>query len=98
MFRICVRAVWSLGMPVTQTMSGALRDATARWRTARTIRRGTLLLGMIGLTVGAGLVTAGFALAAVGTLPGDLQLNPATGPLTSVPTWSTTVACPANFQ
>ncbi|HEY7323931.1 MAG TPA: hypothetical protein VH520_03810, partial [Streptosporangiaceae bacterium] len=73
-------------MPVTQTISGAAR------------RRGMLLLGLIGMTAGAGLLTAGFALAAVGSGPGQLQLSPATGALTTIPTWSTTTACPSGTQ
>jgi large repetitive protein len=69
-----------------------------KWITAGRLRRGAAILGAVGLAAGAGLLTASSALAAVGTLPGDLVLNPTTGALTSTPTWSTTVACPANFQ
>jgi|SRR5215472_7021065 len=85
-------------MPVTQMMSGALREAMARWRTARTTRRAIFLLGICGMTAGAGLLTAGIALAAVGSQPGSLVLSQTSGPLTAHPTWSTTTACPTNFQ
>jgi len=34
----------------------------------------------------------------VGSEPGSLVLNPPTGPLATMPTWSTTTACPAGFQ
>src|SRR5262249_52450357 len=81
-------------MPVTQTNSGALRDSTARWRSATT-RRVTVLLAIIGMVTGAGLLTAGLGLAAVGTGPGQLVLTPATGPLTTQATWSTTTGCPS---
>jgi len=30
--------------------------------------------------------------------PGTLQLSPASGPLSSRPTWSTSVACPSGYQ
>lgn len=36
--------------------------------------------------------------AALGTNPGAVQLNPASGPANSTPTWSTTVACPTGYQ
>ena len=36
--------------------------------------------------------------AAMGTQPGAVGLNPASGPTSSTPTWSTTVACPSGFQ
>jgi hypothetical protein len=43
--------------------------------------------------------SAGAALAAtVGTEPGDVVLNPASGATSLKPTWSTTVACNAGFQ
>jgi hypothetical protein len=50
------------------------------------------------MTAGAVLLTAGFALAGVGSEPGDLVLSPASGPLSTDATWSTTVACPSSFQ
>ncbi len=55
------------------------------------------------MTTGAGLVTAGFALAATGSQPGDLELMFAgsvvtSGPLTQTPTWKATTACPAGYR
>jgi hypothetical protein len=61
----------------------------------------------VGLAASAGLLTAGSALAAKGTVPGGLQLlqtgvviaNGAPGaPLTTTTTWNSTAACPAGFQ
>ncbi len=86
-------------MPITQIVLTALRDATVNWRAARTIRRAVVLFGVAGLTLGAGLLTAGSALAAGhGSQPGRLVLQPASGAATLKPTWSTTDACPAGFQ
>ena len=36
--------------------------------------------------------------AAMGTQPGAVQLKPASGPTSSTPTWSTSMACPTGFQ
>jgi hypothetical protein len=36
--------------------------------------------------------------AAMGNDPGTVNLNPASGPTSSTPAWSTTVACPSGFQ
>ena len=82
-------------MPTTHVVA---RDASRRWRTARRIRRAVLLLGLVGMTSGAGLVTAGLALAANGSEPGNLILTPGSGASASTPTWSTTDGCPAGFQ
>jgi hypothetical protein len=90
-------------MPVTHITASALLDATARWRTATAIRRVTLLLGMIGIAAGVGLLTAGLALAGVGSQPGNLQIVSGTtvvtsGSLSSPYTWQTTDACPTGQQ
>ncbi len=86
-------------MPITQIVLSAPRDAKASWRVARTIRRAVLLFGVAGLTLGAGLLTAGSAVAAAhGSQPGGLVLQPASGAATLKPTWLTTDACPAGFQ
>jgi hypothetical protein len=66
--------------------------------TAGRLRRGAVLVGVVGLTAAAGLLMAGSALAGVGSGPGQLALNPTTGALTSTPTWATTTACPTGFQ
>jgi len=57
-----------------------------------------LTVTLTALTAGVAVQTAGPSLAAVGTEPGNLVLSPATGPLTTQATWSTTDACPAGFQ
>jgi hypothetical protein len=62
-----------------------------------------VLLGLAGLTAGAGLLTAGVALAGVGAQPGDLEVISAgsvvtSGPLTQTPTWKATTACPAGHR
>jgi hypothetical protein len=77
-----------------------------KWRTAGRLRRGAVVLGVVGLTASLGVLTAGVALAGVGAQPGDLQLLQggtvlATGtqyPLTTATTWQTTTACPSGFQ
>ena len=69
-----------------------------KWMTAGRLRRGAVILAAAGLMAGAGLATAGSALAGVGSEPGNLILTPATGALTSTPTWGTTDACPTGFQ
>lgn len=85
-------------MPVIQGVPSAARQAIVRWRAASRIRRGALLLGVAGMTVGAGLLTAGFAWAATGSQPGNLILSPGSGLATLTPTWSTTDGCPSGFQ
>jgi hypothetical protein len=69
-----------------------------KWRTAGRLRRGAVLLGVVGLTAGAAMLTAGSALAANGSQPGNLVLNPASGASTLTPAASTTTGCPAGFQ
>lgn len=85
-------------MSVTQIISGALRDVTASWRTARTVRRVVLLLAVIGMMAGVAVVTEGPALADVGSQPGNLILRPASGAANLTPTWSTTDGCPAGYR
>jgi hypothetical protein len=69
-----------------------------KWGTAGRLRRGAVILGVVGLTAGAAVMTAGSALAANGSQPGNLTLNPASGAATLTPTWSTSTACPAGNQ
>jgi hypothetical protein len=62
-----------------------------------------VIVGVLGLTAAAGLLTAGSALAGVGALPGALELLQAgavvtSGPLTTTTTWESTTACPAGYQ
>jgi hypothetical protein len=67
-----------------------------KWGTATRLRRGAVVLGVVGLAATTGLLVAGSALAGVGAEPGDLTLSASTGALTSTPTWSTTTACPSS--
>jgi hypothetical protein len=85
-------------MPMTNDVLACLREVRTRWRSATGIRRAVLLLGVVGMITGAGLLTAGFAVAGVGSQPGDLTLSPASGPVTKVPTYQTTIGCPSGFQ
>ena len=85
-------------MPVMQTLLRVLRDAQVRWRTATGIRRAVLLLGSVGMIAGAGLLTAGVALAGVGSEPGHLRFSPASGAATLRPSYSTTDGCPVGYQ
>ncbi len=57
-------------------------------------RKGALLTASVAV-VGLSLLGGAVAHAAVGANPGQLSLSPATGALTSSPTWSTSAACPA---
>ena len=70
-----------------------------KWGTAGRLRRGAVVLGVVSLAAGAAVMTAGSALAANGSQPGNLTLsNMGPAPLTTQPTWSTTTGCPTNFQ
>jgi hypothetical protein len=64
--------------------------------------RTTLLLGVAGATVGGMLVTAACSSATAGQNPAasgaGVTLSAASGPVSSTPTWSTTVACPNGYQ
>jgi len=63
-----------------------------------TIRRAAFLLGTIGMIAGAGVTTAGPAMAGVGSEPGHLTFNPPSGATTLTPTWSTSDGCPSGYQ
>jgi hypothetical protein len=74
-----------------------------KWGTAGRLRRGAVVLGVVGLTAGAAVLTAGSALAGVGSQPGSLELLSGgsvvtSGLLSSSPTWATTTACPSGDQ
>jgi hypothetical protein len=59
--------------------------------------RTALVLGLTaGMLGGAGIAAA--QAAGVGSLPGDVALNPASGSTSSSPSWATTVACNPGFQ
>src|SRR5579859_3483614 len=64
----------------------------------RKVGRTTMLLGVAGATLGALVIGAGTAHAAVGKNPGAVNLNPTTGATSSTPTWATTTACATGFQ
>jgi len=86
-FAVC--AISWAAMSVMRHVLDFLRDAKVRW---------LVLLGAIGLTAGAGLLTATAALAVTGTEPGNLSFHPPSGATTLTPTWSTTDGCPPGFQ
>jgi hypothetical protein len=69
-----------------------------KWGKAGRLRRGSVVLGVVGLAAGAAVFTAGSALAANGSQPGNLTLSPASGALTLQPTWSTSTGCPVGNQ
>ena len=58
--------------------------------------RTAVVLGLAGGMLGG--FGAAAAQAAVGSEPGDVTLNPASGPTSGTPTWSTTVGCNTGFQ
>ena len=58
--------------------------------------RKAALLGVAVAVAGLSLLSGAPAHAALGTQPGTLTISPSTGPLTTVPTWSTTIACPSD--
>ena len=62
------------------------------------LARAALLLGVATATVGAMVLSAGAASAAVGKDPGAVSLSPASGPTSDSPTWATTTACATGFQ
>jgi len=85
-------------MPVTNLVLDHLRAAGTIWRTARRLRGVVVLAGVVGLTGVAGLLTAASALAANGSQPGNLILQPASGSSSLTPTFATTDGCPAGYQ
>lgn len=60
----------------------------AGWLAAAVVVGGVLL----------GVCVAPAARAGLGTEPGAVTLNPASGPTSGKPTWSTSTGCPAGFQ
>src|SRR5215469_3573561 len=75
-----------------------------KWLSTGRLRRTVLMLGVAGATAGAALLTAAGsaqAVTSVGSKPGNLTFNPATGSDTlavGAVTWSTTDGCPTGFQ
>jgi phage baseplate assembly protein gpV len=70
------------------------------------IKLKALRLGRAGALVGASVAVVGLSLlggsaahaAGVGSNPGQLAFSPASGPLTTAPTWGDTAACPTGFN
>jgi hypothetical protein len=86
-------------MPIIHVVQGAQRDAKVGSRMAGALRRTAVVVGAVGLTGGAGLLSAGSALASNnGSQPGKLTLHPASGPSKLRPTWSTKDGCPVGYQ
>jgi hypothetical protein len=85
-------------MPVPHDEHGYVRDEQARRRTPAGVRRLAVAFAAVGMIAGAGLLTAGFAMAANTLEPGNLTLTPASGPVSTQPTWATTDGCPTGFQ
>src|SRR6516165_3956269 len=85
-------------MSASNDAQGPFRDEKNRWRSISVIRRVVVLFGSVGMIAGAGLLTAGFALASGSLEPGNLSLSQSSGAVTQTPTWSTTDGCPSGFQ
>jgi Big-like domain-containing protein len=64
------------------------------------LKRSAALAGLVGAAVAAALivpVSSAQALTPIGQQPGDLTLDPASGPADATMTWSTTTGCPTGF-
>jgi len=86
-------------MPVLQIVPRTPRLAIVRHWTVTTFRSAIALFWALGITAGAGLLTAGSALAsASGSEPGQLTLKPSSGDTNLIPNWSTLDGCPAGFR
>jgi hypothetical protein len=64
------------------------------------LKRVAVLTGVTGLVLGATLLgtSQAHALTVLGSDPGGVSLSPASGPTSTVPTYSTNEACPTGFQ
>jgi hypothetical protein len=85
-------------MPMIQVVQGALRDSKVGWRAFGGVRRAVAVAGAVGLTAGAGLLTASSALASSGLQPGALILQPSVGAVSLQPIFATTDGCPTGYQ
>lgn len=85
-------------MPIFHTGVRPLRDANVRCRGAGRLRRAAVAVGVVGLTVGSGLLTAGSAFASSGLQPGNLIFTPASGVSSATPTWHTKDGCPVGYR
>src|SRR5215467_11316468 len=81
-----------------------MKGPKQKWMSTGRLRRTVLMLGVAGATAGAALLTAAGsaqAVSHVGSEPGNLTFNPASGSATAAigtVHWSTTDGCPAGFQ
>src|SRR5215469_11287536 len=81
-----------------------MKGPKQKWLSTGRLRRTVLMLGVAGATAGAALLTAAGsaqAVTSVGSQPGNLTFNPASGSATAsgaTITWSTSTACPTGFQ
>jgi hypothetical protein len=84
---------YGLGRAAEGRESGLSRSArsVAGWL-AGAVVAGGVILGAYAVQDAQGAQTA------LGTSPGAVALNPASGPVNSMPQWSTTTGCPAGFQ
>ena len=62
------------------------------------VRRIAVVLWLVGASVAVTVPAAGAGQATVVISVGQLIINPASGPVSTVPTWSTLTACPSGFQ
>lgn len=86
-------------MPIIHgAQGGAQGETKVRWRAVGPVRRTAAIAGAVALTGGMGLLTAGPALASGGLEPGNLILRPASGAISSAPTFATKDGCPAGYQ
>jgi hypothetical protein len=85
-------------MPKNQAVPAADLDNKIGWRARRAPRRIVVVAAAVGLTAGAGLLTAESALALNGSQPGNLVLAPASGASSLRPAWSTKDGCPTGYQ
>jgi len=85
-------------MPIFQTGVRPLRDANVRCRAAGRFRRTALAVGVVGLTAGSGVLTAGSAFGSSTLQPGNLIFTPASGVSSATPTWHTTDGCPVGYR
>ena len=76
----------------------ARRDANVGWRAVGGLRRAAVTTAAVAMTAGTGLLLASPALASGGLQPGNLMLEPASGPVSLAPTFATTDGCPAGYQ
>lgn len=65
---------------------------------SRRLKRGAVLVGLVGVTAGLALLAAAPAQAWTGSQPGHLSFNPTSGGASALPTWTADTPCPAPFN